>query len=169
MARNAYFVVVKQQWYIPQNEAKLRSAINGAIAKSINYWYVILRQKLSKWGSIPFYSNLRQRIVHSRTGEPPRRQTGNLYESIQTELDPETLSGRVFTDVPYAPMLELGGFSFSFPQFLKKYTRIRLVNPIRHSLVIGPRPAWRQTFDESMPVVKVFFDNALPEYNITQK
>lgn len=44
----------------------------------------------------------------SAPGEPPRKQTGRLRESVAYEVDERALEGRVGTNVPYGKYLELG-------------------------------------------------------------
>jgi hypothetical protein len=46
--------------------------------------------------------------VHSRPGDPPYRQTGDLIASWQPELDRAGLVGRVSSDSPYVLQLEFG-------------------------------------------------------------
>jgi hypothetical protein len=46
--------------------------------------------------------------VHSRPGDPPYRQTGDLIASWQTELDRAGLVGRVSSDSEYVLRLEFG-------------------------------------------------------------
>ncbi len=48
------------------------------------------------------------RVERSRPGEPPRKQTGQLRRSVQSEVDPGTLRARVGTNVEYGKHLELG-------------------------------------------------------------
>ena len=163
-------IVVKSQWYTPLVNTQIKSALAGALDKSIKLWYDTLKQKLNVWGSVPVASksgNMRERKVHSRVGEPPRKQTSNLYESIRSYVNVNDLSGGVYTDVDYAPSLEYGGIAYSFFQLLKKYTRIRLINPLHGHFIIGPRPAWRQTFNECMPQVEQIYASALPGYSIS--
>lgn len=47
-------------------------------------------------------------VVHSQPGEPPRKQTGRLRASVTHEVDAETLTARVGTNVEYGKHLELG-------------------------------------------------------------
>lgn len=47
------------------------------------------------------------RVVHAPKGEPPYKQTGRLRASMTYEVDPETLTTRVGTNVEYARRLEL--------------------------------------------------------------
>ena len=44
----------------------------------------------------------------SAPGDPPRKQTGRLLGSVAWEVDPETLTGRVGTNLDYGRWLELG-------------------------------------------------------------
>jgi hypothetical protein len=47
-------------------------------------------------------------IVRSLPGEPPRKQTGRLWASVDYEVDEADMSGRVGTNVEYGRALELG-------------------------------------------------------------
>lgn len=44
----------------------------------------------------------------SKPGDPPRKQSGRLRGSVAYEVDPETLTARVGTNVEYGKHLELG-------------------------------------------------------------
>lgn len=44
----------------------------------------------------------------SHPGQPPRRQTGNLQASVFSQVDEESLSAFVGTNVDYGEYLELG-------------------------------------------------------------
>lgn len=44
----------------------------------------------------------------SKPGEPPRKQHGRLRASVTYEVDPDTLTARVGTNVEYGRHLELG-------------------------------------------------------------
>lgn len=46
--------------------------------------------------------------VRSRPGEPPRKQTGRLMDSVTYEVDEQALEARVGTNVKYGKALELG-------------------------------------------------------------
>jgi phage gpG-like protein len=46
--------------------------------------------------------------VHSRPGEPPRKQTGRLRASVTHDVDAASLTARVGTNVEYGKYLELG-------------------------------------------------------------
>ena len=47
-------------------------------------------------------------VVRSKPGEPPRKQTGTLRRSVQVEVDEQSLTARVGTNVDYGKHLELG-------------------------------------------------------------
>jgi phage gpG-like protein len=47
-------------------------------------------------------------VVHSRPGEPPRKQMGRLRASVAHEVDAANLSAAVGTNVEYGRHLELG-------------------------------------------------------------
>lgn len=47
-------------------------------------------------------------VTHSAPGEPPRKQTGYLRSRVGHEVDEETLTARVGTNVEYGKHLELG-------------------------------------------------------------
>lgn len=95
--------------------------------------------------------NLRKRVIHSSPGEAPYVQTSNLSKSTKTSYNFKGLArsflvkGRVSTDVKYARTLERGG-SYNLPQRYKKYTSIRLINPLKRAPVIAPRPVWIPMF-----------------------
>lgn len=142
---------------------ELRKRLANALVLASNDYRSFLRARLNYWGSVPAtnvfepknkrskkprkwiqVSNYRLRKIHSRVGESPRKQTGNLRESIQVYVNKSILKAAIFTDVPYAQQLEYGGKSEPFDQdAAKKYTNIRLINPIKKVLFIAARPAWR--------------------------
>jgi len=47
-------------------------------------------------------------VERSKPGEPPRKQTGRLRGSVTHEIDEETMTARVGTNVDYGKHLELG-------------------------------------------------------------
>jgi hypothetical protein len=106
-------------------------------------------------GSRPIGPGLRLRFKHSSPGEPPYTQTFNLARSIKVSSNVtnkgavrKTLTrfkARISTSVPYAPILEYGG-SGNFPQRGKKHTPWRLINPLKGSPFILPRPVWYPVF-----------------------
>ncbi len=99
-------------------------------------------------------AGFRIRIQHSPPGAPPYWQTRNLAESVRITANfsgrrglTHTIKVRVSTDVPYAPTLEFGGF-LSVPHDRKKHTQIRLINPLKTTVSIAPRPTWLPTWNE---------------------
>lgn len=46
--------------------------------------------------------------AHSRPGDPPFRQSGELVKSFSTMVDPAALIAQVGSDAPYSLMLEQG-------------------------------------------------------------
>ena len=115
-----------------------------------------VKRRISRWGSISIVGGiLRLRLVHSRPGEPPRKQTENLYNSIKASesavpnfsaaqkfrLPDIEQAAVVSTDVPYAKILEEGGLSILGAP--TPYTSWQLINPIMKVIRILPRPVWR--------------------------
>jgi hypothetical protein len=45
--------------------------------------------------------------VHSKPGNPPFRQSGDLIKSYRTHTDRRALEAELFSDLIYAPILEL--------------------------------------------------------------
>lgn len=72
-------------------------------------------------------------VVRSKPGEPPRKQTGTLRRSVQTEVDEASLTARVGTNVEYGKHLELGT-----------------------KRGIAPRPWLRRAFAESLPKINAW-------------
>jgi hypothetical protein len=110
--------------------------------------------------------NYRITVTNSSPGQPPLRQTSNLFNSLKPDISPvtdviygsaaagnlsggEEITGEISTDVPYAADLELGGGT-NYGTY-KPHTTIRLANPVRGDLSISPRPAWIPTFLKSVP------------------
>lgn len=178
-------VNIKVIWNGPKVMQQLHNHLKQATFLATREYYVTLKRLLDKWGSarenlhnlVPvrrkgrtialrktrrIIGNMRRRLVHSRPGEPPRRQTGNLYESIQWQVGGRIgrLEGIIYTDVPYAPEMEYGGFSRYYPQAHKKYTKERLVNPLpKMGYMIAPRPAWRIAFHKAYDAMISKFTN----------
>lgn len=53
-------------------------------------------------------SNRGKKIIRSRPGEPPRRETATLWRSIKLFRDRRAIKYTVYTDVEYAAALEFG-------------------------------------------------------------
>lgn len=52
--------------------------------------------------------------VHSRPGEPPRRQSGRLQREVHGVIDARALTGKVIVPTPYGWPLEYGRKSYPF-------------------------------------------------------
>lgn len=117
------------------------------VEAAISLYKVELQKEISEWGSLPMGGNKRLRVYHSNVDNPPLRQTSNLYNSIATDIKfkrRDNICGTVFTDVPYAPVLEQGG-SCQIDQELKNHTTFRLINPFSNAgAEISKRPAWHK-------------------------
>jgi hypothetical protein len=157
-------VTTNLKWNGKRVSRDIKLKLHLGVRNAVQHYYNELQKSLSRWGSIPFMGNYRIRVEHSSSGEPPRRQTSNLYNSITPDISPvsdvlftggdqliggEEIEGVIYTDVQYAPDLELGGGT-DYGQY-KAHTTIRLINPIRNSISISPRPAWLPTFIKSIP------------------
>lgn len=89
----------------------------GKHAKS----YAAIMTAAAKPFSITHYKK-RQRIygfVRSLPGEPPRKQTGELRMSITHEVDADTLTARVGSQLKRAKFLELGTRKMQARPFLR--------------------------------------------------
>lgn len=143
----------------------LRKSAKLAVMKAITIYYWELYHTLNAhWGSVSIFRNLRKTIAHSSAGSPPFVQTQNLGNSLNVisgaraitlnqgtiQLSNEIQVASVYSDVPYAKDLEFGGMAAPYDARKLKYTDWRLINPIRHSMYIAPRPAWRPSFDKSV-------------------
>ena len=127
-----------------------RVQINTNVAGA-KYRSRLKRELLKTAGSEPVSGIFRRRVRHSSPGQSPFWQTGNLANSLKFSQSTANWVHRVriSTDVEYAAALELGGVA-QVPQSAKKYTRFRLVNPIKKNratgMLIDPRPAWMPIF-----------------------
>lgn len=133
---------VTLKWNGQQVEQQLKNRININLDKALTLFYNKLRELINKWGSFGG-----KRVVHSQPGEPPRRQTANLYNSIKKEVisTVDGVEGAVFTDVPYAPTLEYGG---ELQVTDRPHASVELSNPFINAITIAPRPAWGPAFAE---------------------
>lgn len=128
-----------------------RIQINTNVAGA-KYRSRLKRELLKTAGSEPVSGIYRRRVRHSSPGQSPFWQTKNLANSLKFSKSTANWIHRVriSTDVEYAPALELGGVA-QVPQSAKKYTRLRLINPlIKHRAVgmfIAPRPVWMPIFN----------------------
>lgn len=136
-------------------EAHLASGTNAAI----ELFYDKLKSSMDVWGSDFLVNNWRVRLRHSSPGNPPFKQTGNLFESIAKHLkfrkfgkdkDNVAVYGAVFTDVPYAPTLELGSPQVQVNQDTKQYTNFRLANPFLGAANIEKRDIWLKIWNRNL-------------------
>lgn len=157
-------------WY-----SDIKKAAKIGVKEAISIYFWTLRGILSRgWGSIQYRGNARKTIKHSQPGEPPLIQTENLVNSLNVLtgnraarmyftnvwdnksgssamfMNEEQHVACVYTDVPYAKELEYGGLAGPYKAHLLKYTYWRLINPIRHTINIAPRPAWRPAYSLSV-------------------
>lgn len=123
--------------------------------EAMRIYIAAVKRKISIWGSIPVLAGrfVRKRVKHSRPGQPPLRQTSNLYNSIQIYSDsddfvnfnPKTnvFKVRGYTDVEYAMTLEQGGIAVNDYGQRKKHSSIHIINPLKRPVYfIAPRPVW---------------------------
>lgn len=139
------------QWNGGTVGATFHQVIRKNMFEAAIYYRVKVWQALSKWGSVSVGGIWRFRIHHSKPGEAPRQQTGNLANSVQSNRV-SLSAGRyvisIGTQVPYAHTLEYGGIAAELRD--KKYTTNRLINPIKKPMIIAPRPVWRPVFYQSL-------------------
>tara|TARA_R100000306_G_C4347637_1_gene128416 strand:+ start:138 stop:671 length:534 start_codon:yes stop_codon:yes gene_type:complete len=142
-------------WHGENFEKDLKPKLEKGLTDAANVYAKAIRKKLLKTsGAIAWTGGTKLRIKHSKAGQIPFFQTGNLALSVRTSFNFGKTRGRltkmkarISTDVPYAPTLEFGG-ALSIDPNKKKYTRIRLINPLKSTPYIAARPVWRPTFFE---------------------
>jgi len=135
-------IKVNKKWYGDRIAKSLYARISKNILAALNHYRFALMREIGVWGSDFITSTKRIRRRHSSPGESPLKQTGNLYKSIKTEIGgPSGLTGNIYSDVPYAKTLELGGV-YQESQDEKSHTTVRLINPLKNPVSIAPRPAW---------------------------
>lgn len=155
-------VSMKLDWHGNTFRAQLINEIHRAIFKACHHFRVQLQSAIGLWGSRG--GNPRVWAKSSPVGRPPYRQTGNLFNSIKVSIqsDPglNEYKGFVYTDVPYAPDLEFGGLSATYPQSAKKYTHVRLIKSpfkVGQLYYIRRRPAWLPVFAKEWQTMAQFF------------
>ena len=138
---------------------KLQAGVTDA---ATIYRQAVIRRYSRTTGSVPHTWFRRLRVRHSSPGQAPFAQivTGKLsvrnsFNFNQTKGRLTIIKGRVSSDVPYSHTLEFGG-ALSVDPNRKKWTRIRLVNPLRTTPYIAPRPVWRPVFIENLVVLDKF-------------
>lgn len=163
-------VTTKVTWHGQRVITKLQNNANDAAkAAGTFYFNLVTREfKRAPWGSkraqtgnslsnVPILANSRIRFKHSSPGETPYRQTENLANSIRITSskrlagEPSKAVTRISTRVPYSRTLERGLPQISQPQSLKRFTKIRLKNPLklRPGTIIAPRPVWLPVFQKT--------------------
>lgn len=84
-------------------------------------------QELKDRISIAVGRNAKGRVIkRSKPGQPPRRETAELWKSISIDQIRKSMLTRIYTTTIYAAALEFGDLNF------RRY--------------IAPRPAWMPTF-----------------------
>ena len=134
--------------------SQLINEIHYALLKSTKYFREKLQDQIGLWGSRGG-AGARYWEKSSPPGGPPYRQTGNYFNSILIDIHTDPLqniyTAQIYTDVPYAPALELGGLAKTIHPSLKKYTSIVLLkSPFKVGRIyrIRARPAWRPVFNK---------------------
>lgn len=138
-------------WNGPACSAAITNRFQGRLRQAILVYYTELRHAISRWGSAPIGGGLRRTFEHSNPGDPPLKQTENLYNSIRVDIsayDGYQITAECSTDAEYANTLELGGALQVDQDTQKPHTGWRLIHPIPNGMVItiAPRPAWLPTF-----------------------
>lgn len=132
---------------------KLKSGLGSGLYFAAQHLQRKIKKDISEWGSDPVGPGLRFRERHSAPYDPPLRQTGELYESIQVESSRANLTAMVYSDDPKAPTLEFGG---RYLTLFHKRAKWRLINPFKHIIDIAPRPFLGPVFErEQSKVVEI--------------
>lgn len=155
-------------WHGPAKLREINRLSRDAVEEAGKIYDNELTKTLNSapWGSKPAVdagpslSNLpsitgikRKRFRHSDPGEVPFKQTKNLANSIRTgsERKGDLVRSRTSTRVKYARTLERGLPQISVEQGKKRFTNIRLVNPLKlkSGTIIAPRPVWVPVFEKT--------------------
>jgi hypothetical protein len=157
-------VTIRTKWLGNKRMNEIKSRLGRGAMQAAQLYKNELKKELSKEIGSEFVSaNLRRRFKHSSPGEPPYFQTGNLAQSLKISTNfltrgtifsssRHTISVRISSRVRYAVTLERGG-ALSVPEAEKTFTSIRLVNPLKSTPTITPRPAWTPVFDRLRPIM----------------
>ncbi len=156
-------VTVRVRWHGKPVLTKLQNGANDAAkAGGQVYFEAVTKEfKSAPWGSKPS-GDKRIRYRHSSPGQTPFRQTENLANSIRISSSkrvngqPHLTITRISTRVPYSVTLERGLPQISQPQHLKRFTKIRLKNPLKlkSGTIIAPRPVWLPIFQKNKAKMK---------------
>ncbi len=157
-------------WNGPRVITKLQNNANDAARAAGEFYFnsVTREFKRAPWGSkraitgnslsnVPILANSRIRFSHSDAGQTPFRQTENMANSIRISSskrlveEPSKSVTRISTRVPYSRTLERSLPQISQPQSLKRFTKIRLKNPLKlkPGTIIAPRPVWMPIFQKT--------------------
>lgn len=136
---SAFNRIEAQTWF---NALRVAKAYAAAIKKELK----------KNVGSVPAKQGggKRVRIKHSKPGEVPYWQTGELEQSIEVVVQKKGRNVFVATVLAkgYAKTLELGGLATPEPHTISS---VELVNPITKPVLIAPRPVWIPTFTRMAP------------------
>ena len=149
-------------WNGPTVRKSILIRVQSGVKRAIDIYYRELKRKINEWSSAP-YTSFKTGVISpilrvggvypSKAGQPPKKATGNLYKSIKKDIFvnaiDDSAEAHVWTDVLYAPTLEFGG-DLQVNQATKKHTQVRLVNPVKKSKPIAPRPVWLLVWKENL-------------------
>lgn len=163
------------RWQGDRVISKLQNAgAKATVAGGQIYFQAVEKEfKSAPWGSrraktgpsisnVPALANLRIRYRHSSPGETPYKQTENMANSIRISSS-KRISGsphlsitRISSRVKYSSSLERGFPQVSIEQHLKRFSKIRLKNPLKlkPGTIIAPRPVWLPIFHKNTAKMK---------------
>ncbi len=107
---------VKVKWFGAQVDARTRTALFAGLRKGVSYARTQIVRRISTssrvGGSGARHAKKGARppmqFQHSKPGQPPRRDTGKLAQSIFGSQDKTLMMGRVGTTLKYGVALEVG-------------------------------------------------------------
>lgn len=175
-------VVTRKFWRGDKYLQNLTRELRLGVTEAAQLYRVELQKITAKTvGSVPVSGVFRVRKKHSQPGEPPYAQTFNLSNSFRYSSNFNAItSGGILgfgrkleiqarvstsTDVPYALILERGGFG-NFGNF-KPHTHWRLANPLTTTPYVHPRPYWGPTFERFSPTMKMIIQNRAGKAKVT--
>ena len=120
---------VKIVWNGTSHMRALKARLNTALEVCCKLYKNRLQRAISiRVGRRKIQSPYRRRkityLIRSKPGEPPRRETANLWRKVKISIERSNLVGRIWTDVDYAAHLEFGDQKGN----------------------LKPRPSWMPTF-----------------------
>lgn len=96
------------EWHGDEASRHVRSRAVRFLYRAASWVQTRAKQLLSIAGTGKVKGKRVGPVERSKPGEPPRKQTGRLRASVQKEVDAESLTARVGTNVEYGRHLELG-------------------------------------------------------------